>query len=471
MKIFDRVKKWGKRLALTTVLFHGATQLNCWRNDISNALNPSPLRKEFYDQFGIPVRGWASDIEDNPEQFKYVVETLCREKQTGEFNLKYLRVESQNYLKRDLREQIGDIFTIGYEGWCFKDRVGISRRAGESTISHEIKHAKTDEVIKKHPEFLQRWEEFARDENGNSLYRGNAVTNLRRLRGLERLFRDSQNCREDRKLGFISSYARSNVYEDIAETCETAELTPEELTTALFGNEFDNSKQKNEKIVGKLKLAEKYGLIPKGFFEYAELRKEFPKALGATENILGSKLPEDVVLRAEDFIKKYPNSVYECELRRYIGNLLESRAVVEACLKNENLRSIHNLRRNWIHGTIEEAEKVQERENELLRQNKNHLVDHLKLSVREYERALQSRFKEKYNYLATLCSLEKCYEILGDDNRAKIFHDAIDEYHRRFNNSDLKLPYQGINNYLELRGISLDPYEKRSLTNISGGWR
>ncbi|VVB78853.1 Uncharacterised protein [uncultured archaeon] len=470
-KIFGFCKKTGKEIALILALAHGATQINYTANDFVNYDNPSQMRRDFQKQFDFPIKGFEEDIEEQPKDIMGIAEVVQREKQTKNFQLRNMRIESNNYLKRSLAEQFGDIFTIGYSGWYFGEKIGITKKAGQKTLTHEIKHAKTFDIIRDHPEFLDKWKALAKDENGNSLYRGDVVTACKRVRGLEKLFRDLPRPVNYEKSGFVSNYARSNVYEDIAETCEMAELDPC-IETYLFGvspNPHNNAIPKNEKVVAKIKLAEEYGLIPPGFMEYSELKRLFPKALGAVENGSGTKTAEEFLEKSRAFLDKHPNSVYECELRVNRGYLLESKTVAQACSKNKQLEWAHKYRES-VRGspstTLEECNNARNKEKEILKQNRN-LTDHLDIAVFEYEKALKAGFKQGMDYSNALCALQRCYEILGDEKKAKTIQDATYEYSRRVNNSDLRLFATGVNDYLESNG-SLDTHESRQIDFIGG---
>ena len=470
--VFDYCRKWGKRLALAGILFHGATQLNYWRNDITNSVNPSPVRSEFYEEYGIPIRGWKADIEENPEDIKDIAETVCREKQTRDFKLKCIRVEPGNYLKKDILEQVVTVVTNNDSvGWCYLDRLGLKRKAGEGTVSHEIKHQKTYEVIREHPEFLEKWDKLARDENGKSLYIGDFATYCEKIRIIGKLFRDD-NIIDYEKLGFVSDYARSNIYEDIAETCERAEINPHDLESFLFGikpNPHNDKIPRNEKIVAKIKLAEEYSMIPSGFMEFHELYTTYQDAYASLENGVETKKAETYLRNSTDFLNKHPNSVYECELRRKRGELLESRTLFEACSKSHELDSIHKMKIRSVQSTLSELEDMQKEETRLFRAQKADFRNYLGAAISEYERSLSSGFKDRFNYMTVLSDLKRCYEMLGDEKTAKLYDDAINEYGNRYNNSDVKLASKGINDYLEGRGISFDIHEQRKLESISGG--
>ena len=473
-KALDFCKKWGKRLALAGMLFHGATQLNYFRNDIYNAVNPSPVRREFQEEYGFPIRGWKADIEEQPQDLKDIAETVCRERQTRDFKLNNIRVESANYLKRDIIEQAITIVATGqYSGWCYLDRLGLKRKAGEGTVSHEIKHQKIYEVIRVHPEFLEKWDALSRDEDGKSLYRGYIATYGEDIRFIGKLFRDNRGL-DYEKLGFVSLYAMSNIGEDIAETCERAEINPHDLESVLFGikpNPHNDRIPRNEKIVAKIKLAEEYKLIPEGFMEFHELYTTYQEAYASVENTSETKLAEEYLEKTKAFLNKHPNSVYECELRRKRGELLETKTVALACLSNHELDEKHKLRRNSIQATLEELDKIQKEETSLFRTRKHDCRTYLGIAISEYERALSAGFKDRFDYLTVLTDLKRCYEMMGDDKTAELYDDAIIEYGNRYNNSDVKLASRGVNDFLEIRGISLDRHEQRKLESISGGKR
>lgn len=454
-KVFDFARKWGRKLALAGVLFHGATQLNYTRNDISNAVSPSPIRSEFKEKFGFPIRGWEADIEKQENFVTNVSDAVHREKTECDFDLSCIRVDSRNYLKRNLLDQFGDLFLEPYAGVYVPkglgNKIGLNGNVGIDTLHHEIKHRKAFKYCDS--DFYKKWKALATDENGNSLYNGQIRTGLGRIKLLGKLFRSSTSVRECEEQGFVSDYARSNVDEDIAETCMNAESNPEKFTDWFFGFESYEGKvtSPNQKIIGKVRLAQEKKLIPKEFEEYIALKRLEKSISRGYYNGWGTdgehNRPEDYVTESKKFLDKHSNSVYECPIRQMRAWCLKSIGLTKACHE-----SAENDRKG-VRGTYEKL-----------------LKEEMQPVITEYKRALTAEYKEGVAYACSLNGLSEVYEhVLRDSKTAEIIEKADKVYYDRHHKGDVQLSYDGVNNYLESHGISLDTHENRALENICGG--
>lgn len=147
------------------------------------------------------------------------------------------------------------------------DTITLSNDSSDFSWSHEMKHNKEWEITAEHPEFKKEWTNIAKDEKGNSLYRGW----LSYVKYFKKYFQTDS----DETLfaeGFVSSYAKTHFWEDVAETCDSALLHPMFLIEHFYTNP-------QPKIIKKMKLAEKYGLIPKEFSNYLDILNSYNEAL------------------------------------------------------------------------------------------------------------------------------------------------------------------------------------------------
>ncbi len=216
------------KIAVAAYLFIAATQIPYLANKVYQALHPSAIRQEFQEEFAFPIQGWEEDIEDNPRQISLIAGVLYQERAELPFNLDSFKVQSDQYLKWNLLEQASAIVWGGSDkGSYYLNKITVENKATTSTVRHEIKHAKTKQIAKNHPEFVSRWEALASNEQGQSLY-GSLLENiLGRLYWLENFTPPTRfSAQENEKKGFVSNYARTDVLEDIAELGTLAEENP-----------------------------------------------------------------------------------------------------------------------------------------------------------------------------------------------------------------------------------------------------
>lgn len=397
--------KFGKCLKIVTIpviLFHGATQIVYWGNDIINGLNPSEKRIEFKKEFGFPIRGWEKDIENQPKDISDMGIIFYQEKLEKPFDIGSVRIRSNHYLKKSIVQQIDDaVFSnLGYYTYY---GIVIDDLIFKSTISHEIKHAKTFDIIKKNPEFIEKWKELANDEYGNSLYFNNKEQ-MQVYMGLEYLVNEDKiKEEENKKLGFVTNYARTNPYEDIAELGELAEM---DVTSFIewFGYKYE---PKNEKIIAKVKLAQEYGIIPMEFSEYVMLENVLYDAVVGNELRWNSKKADEFFDLSGKFLEKNKETTYQCELRN---------------------------KRAWI---------IQHRFDD---------EESVIAAISEYKLSVKAKYKDPVSYKNSLESLSKCYKILDCDEESKTYNDALKEYEKRYDKGDVLLGKRGVNDFLTSRG-------------------
>ena len=405
-KALHNVGKFVKIVSIPIILFHGATQLVYWGNDIINGLNPSEKRIEFKKEFGFPIRGWENDIEEKPVDISDIGIVFYCEQVEKPFDIGSIRIRSDNYLKKSIVQQIDDaIFSnLGYYTYY---GIVIDDLILKSTISHEIKHAKTFDIIKNNPDFIKKWKELSNDNFGNSLYLNNKEQ-LQVYMGLEHLVNEDKIKEEENKnLGFVTNYARTNIYEDIAELGELAETNIINFIE-WFGYRYE---PKNEKIIAKVKLAQEYGIIPKEFSEYVYLESILDNADVGDESIWNSKKAEEFFYLSEKFLEENKETIYQSELRN---------------------------KRAWI---------IQHRFDD---------EESVIAAIFEYKLSLRAKYKEPVSYKNSLESLSKCFKLLDCNEEAKIYDDALKEYEKRYAKGDVLLGKSGVNDFLTSKGEILE---------------
>jgi hypothetical protein len=424
------LKKIARKLFLAAVALHSATQISYSVNDIARDINPSQLRQEFYTEFGFPIRGWKQDIEENGKKVSNISEELHRQMADSPLNMYYLRIGSQNYLKKSFFNQAATIFTLdgntnGYSRLPFKiiELTGGDYLGGEAC--HEIKHEKIFKVLKRHPEFLEKWKRLAIDKNGNSYYRHFSDEFLRSLRIVNRAFKELSP-EEALELGFVSDYSMTSPLEDLAETSRFVEKNPLFMGDKVYG-------RKNNKITEKIKLLEEVSLVPKGALEFLRLNY-IRRNIKPDSN--AAYTPKAFLDQSSEFLIKYPGTVFECDLRNSRAWFLEQRWM-----------EVDYTKKGWK----EERRKI------------------LLETADEYLRALNSTHKDFISYYSSVEGLSKIYWLLNDGNKKTIFSGAVAELNRRYASGTPSLARLGVNDYLDSCGIVLDPHEERNLTTICGG--
>lgn len=181
------VKRVLKRSLEGILLFHLATQANYSLNDVLNQVKPSEQRAQFQEEFGFPIRGFRKDIEGDPERLELIANALRKELLEKPFQLRSFRIESNQYLRKSFLDQLAKLVTVGHAGYYFWDSISVVSSPHPSTVHHEVKHAKTFDVLEENPQFRERWEALAKDEKGNSLYFNPAEQVCSRFKGLHHL--------------------------------------------------------------------------------------------------------------------------------------------------------------------------------------------------------------------------------------------------------------------------------------------
>ncbi|MFC1698228.1 hypothetical protein ACFL1H_07855 [Nanoarchaeota archaeon] len=153
MKKKSKLKTAIKYLLLSPVVVLGTNQLVNYANDFYHQLYPSDTRKEFKDKYGITLNGWSSDIEMKKSNLTRIAQVLDREIAQKDFKITSIRVFNNNYLKQNFDEIILDAGGI-YSP--ISNSISLRESMTYGTLTHEIKHDKIYEVIRKYPEFLRK---------------------------------------------------------------------------------------------------------------------------------------------------------------------------------------------------------------------------------------------------------------------------------------------------------------------------
>jgi len=223
LRTVARKLKMPTKLLLEGILaLHVGTTAAFYTNDLVTSLNPSPVRKEFQQRFGFPLKGWEWDIEQNPGNVAMITKVVDQELRENPVPLKYVRIETNNYLFKHPFEQFEILITHGNKGYYVFDRVVVKNPVDPFVLRHEIKHAKVFDLMDHDFFFKDRWELYTVDDHGKSLYANPFMGFLSELRVVSAFVR-----RKDvdadilKRSGFISEYATANVQEDIPDLAAT----------------------------------------------------------------------------------------------------------------------------------------------------------------------------------------------------------------------------------------------------------
>jgi len=422
-KIWNKTKNVVKKIALAGVLLHGATQTGYLLNSAHHHANPSLLRQDFQEQFGFPITGYGGGIEGDARKISILSEIIHREQLQTPFSPSGIHIRSKNYLEKTLPQQLDYWVSNPTSGTANPLTRGIvlDEYAHNTTMGHEIEHIKTYELFETHPEFREGWEALAMDEEGNSLYMGSGEQLCSRFRGLENLVdKEKYSDESNGSLGFVSSYARTNFFEDIAEFCEEADAGYQDFVKLITGR----CEEDNTLMLAKLELAMEYGLISSEYLEFIELQSLYKDSWNnqGFHGFSGTsvKKVKPFMEASERFLEDNVGSIYEGKIRFQRGSI--------------------------VHGNANAYQPSGDVSSE--RQD----------AVGEYMESLIVPFKDSNSYSIALDNLKElhlCMEGEKNSNLSKIFDEAGREYHRRFLKGDVKLSYEGVNDLLRENGIVL----------------
>mgnify|MGYP005623720569 CR=1 FL=1 len=402
---------WGSSLGLA---FYLGSQTPNFVTDQYLARFPSEERKEF-EEFtgGTKLFGKTEDVEGQKRGLFFTAEVIYKEQIVRDFELDAVRVYSDDFWKNPILEQLRSIKEIQVGGMAWGDKIGLYG-FGKPTIHHEIKHVKTNDITKEDPDFLDKWAALATGEDGNSMYMDKRESKNYFARGERGENIRDNNWPKDKleENGFISGYARKNVLEDIAETCEQVEIASSLLSSSLWEKRIINPDTKNKRFIAKIELAQEYSLIPKDFTEWVELKNFYDGLWGYNgyygRNGIREEVIDSFIIKAEEFLEKNPDSYYEGTVLWHIGDTL--------------------LEKGWTDENKREAAIA-------------------------FTRSLSAKNKRDYFY--SLTALERIYYRDQKFEKAEIIREAITEYHKREDEGDYSIITNGVNDFLVDNGIEL----------------
>lgn len=407
-EIGKKARNLGNKLLLALALLHGATQLNYTANKVADRILPSPQNQAFQKEFGTRLSGYSSK-EEGMELSK-LAEVMQKERIQRPFELSSITIEPESYLQKSLLGQLDQLFFTPSSGLYCANRIWLGKHERRNVAHHEIKHKKTFEIIDKHPELLIRWSNIAKDEKGKSLYDSPVVQVCSRIKGLSSIVkRDDKLNKDNKNLGFVSDYARTNVYEDIAETCS-------ELSDTLFDNmiEMLNSDKKGDKLIAKVKLAQEYSLLPPGIIEYARLKVK-ERWCWEGRGIRSKADVQEYFKESENFLRTNPNSIYESEIR-------ESRAYI--------------MSTSIMNGDYKQSREI---------------------AAKEFKLSLNSSYKDVIAYAASLEHLSNIYRSKENKPLTQLYENAGIEFWKRFHSGDIHLTSRGVNDLLSKVDPEINP--------------
>lgn len=421
------------RLIKSTVKYalylHLGTQAAYCGNDLLHSAQPSLIRSEFNKTIGFPIKGWSEDVEENIPKIFQAVRVLEKEKAIGPFELESIRIESPHYLQKNILEQLSFLAATRHGGYfhsVFKEIV-VNETVNPAVVHHEVKHTRTYKLLKEHPEFREKWEALAVDETGNSLYFSGLEQICSAIKVLNE-FVDKEKLEEriNEELGFVSTYARTNFFEDVAETGELAE---DANIGAAKAENWLLGEQRNPKIIAKLKLAEEYGIISKGFREYAALSRQLREAAGFHGEI-DLTATGQFMEASQNFLEKYPGNIYTLSLRLARGEIVYRRAIshCKPISSDESTSSQESTFDCKSAFAIEEA-------------------------IKEFKLGLTAPYKDLSEYFTIIGRLKEIHAShTRNDFAYKIYAQAEEEYLRRLDAYDFILPSKGVNDLLRIYG-------------------
>jgi len=421
-----------KTLVLGVALFHGVSFLYNSGRDLKDKINPPTEYISFEKTTGIKIGGYKDKyLNDN----LFIFSSVLREEQIKPQELHKIIIDSPNYFNKTFFGQLSETIFTGFSGYYSPITNSIIMNGvSASTLSHELAHARTYDVKNKR-DLLKEWSKLACDKNGKSYYMNSGQQILSRIRLLEKLIEPKSNNSEKNNitnLGFVSSYAATNVYEDIAE-----------FVSSVYNNMYDFSVKYNSNPIleKKLNLAVKYNLLPKESLEYSNVMSLFEQWNDWRETISNSINNSKIQKDTKKVVSEFSFENYLLS-RDSLHNrfLVESEKFLQYNPDSRFANNVYNYRAlAYAQGSFMGTSWSKDSEIEL-------------------KRALTLKNKGT-EYEITLSRLSECYEQLhhtyGENNS---YTCALKEYTQRRDNCDTLLFSVGVNDVLvkmgELKSIS-----------------
>jgi hypothetical protein len=414
-------------LVLGVALFHGVSFVNNSLRDIKDRINPPAEYVTFEKTTGIKIGGYKSEhLNDD----LFIFSNILREEQITPNELNKIIIEGPNYCSKSFSGQLSETILTKYSGYYSpKTNNIVMNGINARTLRHELVHARTNNLDNEE-DLLREWSELAKDKNGKSYYMNLTNQALSRVRLLEKLV--DKKSYSDNNLGFVSSYATTNVYEDIA---EFVSLVSEDMY--VFRTKYD----KSPLFEKKLQLAVKYDLLPKELIEYSNVIGLFEHWDNWKENI--SNRINELKLHRET-----KGATSEFNFEKYL--------LSQDSLKNEFLIQSEKFLQNNSNSRFSN-QLINYRADIYAKKGKMETL-WTKESETELKRALALSNKGD-DYWITLSRLSACQKQLHhkyDENNP--YTCALIEYYQRRDNCDTTLFTKGVNDVLvrmgELKTIS-----------------
>ncbi|MCA9478063.1 MAG: hypothetical protein KC535_02870 [Nanoarchaeota archaeon] len=193
-------------------------------NIIFNDLFPSQQRKDFKKEFGFDLHGWRKDIEEQPTNLRTLVLSLQKERLIKPFsNMKEARIVPREFWKQSLWEKIPFHFVTGQ---YFSGNLLLlpNKVLTFHQVFHELSHEKYNYSTLDY--FAQGW-----PATDNNLTRPDFMKYFEHYIISEYILhkldsKESQQWLEETGFSFVSKYATTSFYEDVAETAKTALSDP-----------------------------------------------------------------------------------------------------------------------------------------------------------------------------------------------------------------------------------------------------
>jgi hypothetical protein len=401
----------------------GSTYIPYLINNVNNNIKPSQQRQSFETRYGVELEGWKRDLEDDKRTIANIANVFEKEMLQKPFKVNKIIMRSDKLHLRTLDDAASD-YLFPHAGYAMPviNNILIEPRSYD-VLHHEIKHIKTYEMLKNHPEFRIEWEKLTTGPDGNSYYMGHSKEALSRFRFTSDWI-NRKSADELLHLGFVSEYAATNFLEDVAETGEFIE----------DGNTYriQGIRQliKNGVIDAKIKLLEKYELIPREFSEYARLDVMYSRTIsGGGPGSWSIDLPKvfDFMQESNDFLQKHKGSVYEEKIR-----LNRAFAMQRAALswKPDKLPKgdLQSMPEYW------------------------HYAVTLNDAIDEHLQVLETNYHE-YGYVSSMDQLRDLYYLTGQRDKFDVMVEAHFRYMERIQDGTIGLPSIGVNDFLKEKGI------------------
>ena len=391
-----RRNKYLRLFAAGIFAFHLGTETNYYWNLRQQDLHPTKQQVRFRQEFGFPIYGEASELEN--KSLSSIVEIIHNERQSGPISLKSLHLIPRSYRQKSFFQQLFAIQNcMSKTSTCayipYTNTIVLDPDIKNLALCHELKHAR-EAALPQRTQFLEEWAACSQNQDGSSPYLSWLEWWAYKIGLCQKALQEEK---EPEKEGFVSSYSRISAQEDIAEINALAEENPLGFIHAFY-------QQHNPRIIKKVLLsAQQSQLIPKEFPVYLEL-----------ENLY----------RTTQQVHRW-EPVSEAEKKRW---LFLSNLFLATFPRSKYLGEIYCSR-----GTILEA------------------AGEIEQAAISYKNGLASPYNDPSTYRSLLGRLRRCSKNLGQNEKEQLYISATDLYMEKAK-EDPFISVTGINEYLRARG-------------------